>query len=102
VLGIAQYKLKCVFPWRQFDARLRLSGPEMKVLFVLRNCIVRIERFINIYQQMVMPSVWKIVPRMGYAHIAQTKAAPKSPFNNRAILRPYEVQVSIIRCGLSL
>ena len=102
MLGIAQYKLKRVFAWRQFDARLRLSGPEMKVLFVLRNCIVRIERFINIYQQMVMPSVWKIVPRMGYAHIAQTKAAPKSPFNNRAILRPYEVQVSIIRCGLSL
>ena len=102
MLGIAQYKLKRVFPWRQFNTCLRLSAPEMKMFFVLRNCIVRIERFIHVYQQMVMTGVWKIVPRMGYAHIAQTKAAPKSSFNNRAILRPYEVQISIIRCGFSL
>jgi hypothetical protein len=92
VLGIAQYKLKCVFSWRQFNTCLRLSAPEMKVFFVLRNCIVWIERFIHVYQQMVMPSVCKIVPGMGYAHIAQTEAAPKSPFNNRAILRIQRVE----------
>ena len=88
MLGIAQDKLKCVFAWRQFDTCLCLSGPEMKVVLVLWNCIIRIEWLIHIYQQMVMTGVWKIVPRMGYAHIAQTKAAPKSSFNNRAILRP--------------
>jgi hypothetical protein len=42
---------------------------------------------------MVMTGVWKIVPCVGYAHVAQTKAAPKSSFNNRAILRPYEVKI---------
>ena len=57
MLGIAQYKLKRVFTRGQFNTCLRLSAPEMKMFFVLRNCIVRIERFINIYQQMVMPSV---------------------------------------------
>ena len=97
VLGIAQDKLKRVFPWRQFDACLRLPSPEMKMFFVLRNCIVRIERFIHVYQQMVMTGVWKIVSRMGYAHVAQTEAAPKTSFNNRAILRPYKVKIGIVR-----
>ena len=50
MLGIAQDKLKRVFPWRQFDARFRLSGPEMKVVLVLRNCLIRIEWLINIDQ----------------------------------------------------
>jgi hypothetical protein len=85
VLGIAQHKLKRVFPWRQFDACLRLPSPEMKMFFVLRNCIVRIERFIHVYQQMVMTGVWK------------TEAAPKTSFNNRAILRPYKVKIGIVR-----
>jgi len=74
----------------------------MKVFFVLRNCFVRIERFIHVYQQMVMTGVCEIVPRMGYPHVAQTKAAPKSSFNNRAILRPYEVKIGIIRGRFSL
>ena len=50
MLGIAQYKLKCVFTRRQFDTCLRLPSPEMKMVFVLRNCIVRIEWLIHIDQ----------------------------------------------------
>ena len=50
VLGIAQDKLKCVFPWRQLDTCLCLSGPEMKVVLVLWNCFVRIEWLIHIDQ----------------------------------------------------
>ena len=50
MLGIAQYKLKCVFAWRQFDACLRLPSPEMKVVLVLWNCIIRIEWLIHVDQ----------------------------------------------------
>src|SRR3984893_12966381 len=41
VRGIAEHKLKRVFTRGQFNTCLRLSAPEMKMFFVLRNCIVR-------------------------------------------------------------
>ena len=50
VLGIAQDKLKCMFPRREFNAGLRLPSPEMKVVLVLWNCLVRIEWLIHIDQ----------------------------------------------------
>src|SRR5262249_30050592 len=50
VLGIAQYKLKCVLPRREFNAGLRLPSPEMKVVLVLWNRLVRIDWLIHIDQ----------------------------------------------------
>src|ERR1700692_4444064 len=45
---------------------------------------------------MVMAAVLEAIARMSYAHISQTKAAPKSAFDRRSILRPYEIENCIL------
>jgi len=51
---------------------------------------------------MMMPAVLKVIACMGYAHVAQTEAAPKRAFNRRIILRPHKVENGILWRGLSL
>jgi len=63
----------------------------------LRNWLVGIEWFVHIDQQMMMAAIRVFVAGVGYAHVAQTEAAPKTSFNNRAILRPYKVKIGIVR-----
>ena len=65
MLGVAKDKLQCVLARRQFNACLGLPRPEMKMVLVLRNRIIWIERFVHVDQQMMMAAVCKIVARHG-------------------------------------
>src|SRR3954468_2253576 len=51
---------------------------------------------------MVMAAVLEIIARMGYAHVAEAKAAPKTAFDGGAVLRPHKIENGILRCWLSL
>jgi hypothetical protein len=51
------------------------------VRLVLWDRFVGIEWFTHINQQMVMAAVLEVIARMGYAHVAQAEAAPKSAFD---------------------
>lgn len=70
VVGIAQHKLEGVFAGRQFHAHLCLPRTELEVVFILRNRILRLQRFIHVDEQTMVTTVGKIIPRMGHAHIA--------------------------------
>ena len=96
MLGIAEHKLKCVLARRQLYTCLGLPCAEMKMVLVLGNCIVWIDRFIDINQQVMMPAIRKIVTRMRNAHVAQTKATPKPSFHRRPVLWPNEIQNGIL------
>ena len=50
VLGIAQHQLKRMLARRQFDTGFGLARAEMKMVLVLRDRLVRFERFIPINQ----------------------------------------------------
>ena len=66
------------------------------------NGFVGIERLIHIDQQMVVAAVRVAVARVSDPHVAETKAAPKSAFDDGAVLWPYEIQKGIFRRGLPL
>src|SRR5436305_4064365 len=100
--GVAQHQLERVVAGRQLDASLGLACSEMKMVLVLGDGFVGIERFVDIDQQMIMSAVLKIVPRMRYAHVAQTETTPKSAFNRGAVLRPNEIKHRIFWRGFSL
>src|SRR6476620_11724426 len=102
MLGIAEHKLKCVLARRQLYTCLGLPCAEMKMVLVLGNCIVWIDRFIDINQQVMMPSVRKILARMPNAHVAQTKPRPNASFDGRAVLLTLEIQICIIVCQFRL
>jgi hypothetical protein len=51
---------------------------------------------------MMMAAVRVGVAGVGHAHVAQTKAAPESAFDDGAVLRPHEIEKSILVCGLAL
>jgi hypothetical protein len=51
---------------------------------------------------MMMAAVWIIIAGVRYAHVAQTKTAPKRTFDGGAVLRPHEIKKGILRSGLSL
>ena len=51
-----------MFSGRQFDARLGLSRPEVKMRLVLRDRLFRIERVFHIDQQMVVAGVGEMLP----------------------------------------
>src|SRR5262249_58909471 len=96
VLGITEHKLECVSPGRQFNARLGLSSAEVQVVLILRDRIIRIERIVDVDQQVMMAAVRELVSRMRNAHVAQSKAAPKCSLDHRAVVRPYEIQIGVI------
>ena len=102
MLGIAQHQLERVFSGRQLDTCLGLTRSEMKMGLVLRYRFVGIEWFIHINQQMMMAAVLVMIAGMRNAHVAQTKAAPESAFNGGAVLRPHEMEKSVVVCGLAL
>src|SRR5436190_2074066 len=74
----------------------------MKMGLVLWDRFVRIEWFVHVNQQMMMAAVLKIVACMRDAHVAQDEATPKSAFDDRAVLRPNEIQNRILRRGHSM
>src|SRR5258708_20206310 len=102
MLGIAEHKLKRMFSGWQFDTRLGLARAKMKMRLVLWNRFVGVERFGHIDQQMMMAAVLKIVARVGDAHVAQAKTAPKSAFDRGAVLGPHEIENGILWRSLSL
>ena len=102
MFGVAKDELERVLAGWKFYSRFRLARAKMKVRFVLRNRFLGIERFIHVYQQMVMAAVRVIVAGVRNAHVAQTEAAPESAFDGGAVLRPYEIEKGILVCGLAL
>ena len=102
MLGVAQNQLERVLAGRQLDTCLGLACSEMKMGLVLWDRFVRIEWFVHVNQQMMMAAVLKIVACMRDAHVAQAEATPKSAFDDRAVLRPNEIQNRILGRGLSL
>ena len=102
MFGVAKDELERVLAGWKFYSRFGLARAKMKVRFVLRNRFLGIERFIHVYQQMVMAAVRVIVAGVRNAHVAQTKAAPESAFDGGAVLRPYEIEKGILVCGLAL
>ena len=100
--GVAEHELKRLVTGWEFNPGLGLPRAEMKMGLVLRNGFVGIERLIHIDQQMVVAAVRVAVARVSDPHVAETKAAPKSSFDDGAVLRPYEIQKGILRRGLPL
>lgn len=102
MLRVAKHQLKCMPARRQLDTCLGLPRSEMKMVFVLRNCLIWIHGIIDVYEQMVMPTIWKIVTGMSYTHTPQTETTPKRTFDHRAVLRPNEIERSVLGWELSL
>jgi len=102
VFGVAKDELERVLTGWKFYSRFRLARAKMKVRFVLRNRFLGIERFIHVYQQMVMAAVRVIVAGVRNAHVAQAEAAPESAFDDGAVLRSHEIEKGILVCGLVL
>src|SRR5260370_2559558 len=102
MLGVAEHELKGMFSGWKFDTRLGLARAKMKMRLVLWNRFVGVERFGHIDQQMMMAAVLKIVARLGDAHVAQAKTAPKSAFYRAAVLGPNEIKNRILWPCLSL
>jgi hypothetical protein len=69
MLGIAQHQLERVLARRQFETCLGLARPEIKVVPVLRDRFVEIERLVHVNQQMMMAGVREIVAGVGDAHV---------------------------------
>jgi len=54
---------------RQFETCLGLARTEIKVVPVLRDRCIEIERFVHVNEQMMMPAVREIVAGVGDAHV---------------------------------
>jgi len=101
-VGVSEHELKRVLARRKLDACFGLAGAKMKVRFVLRKRLIGIERLIHVDQKVMMSAVRVAVAGVGHAHVAQTKAVPEPAFDDGAVLRPHEIEQSILRRGLSL
>ena len=77
MLGVAEHKLQRVLARRQFNTCLGLPSPEMKMLLILWDRLVWLDRVIYVDQQVMMPAVWGIAARLGHPHVAKAKPAPK-------------------------
>jgi hypothetical protein len=95
VLGVAEHQLQRVLAGRQFNMRLSLSGAEMKMCLVLGNRFVWVKRFVYVDQQMVVTAVWGVATRLGDAHVAKAKAAPKGALYSRAVSRPDNIEKGV-------
>ena len=80
MFGTTQHKLECVLARRQFNTRLCLARTEVKMVLILRNGIVGVQRFIHVDKQMMVAAICKIIIGMGHAHVAETEAAPECAF----------------------
>src|SRR6201987_106389 len=87
---------------RQFETRLGLTSAKMKVVLVLRDRLVGIERFIDIDKQMMMSAVRIIIAGMGDAHVAQSKTTPEAALDDSAVLRPDKAKKRVLGRRLSL
>jgi len=70
MLGIAQHQLERVLARRQFETCLSLARTEVKVVPVLRDRCIEIERLVYVNEQMMMAAVREIVAGVGDAHVA--------------------------------
>ena len=61
MLRIPEDELKCVRSGRQLDPRLRLAASEVKVLFVVGDRLVERERFVNVYEEVMVSRVWVLI-----------------------------------------
>ena len=102
VLGIAEHQLQRVLAGWQFNTCLSLPGAEMKMCLVLWDRLVWVERFIYVDQQMMMTAVGGVAARLGDAHVAKAKPAPKRTFHSRAIRRPNNIEKGVSGCLSSL
>ena len=75
--------------------RLSLPGAEVKMGLVLRDRLVRVDGFVYVDQEMMMTAVWGGAARLGNAHAAKAKPAPKRAFYRRAVRRPNNVEKGV-------
>jgi hypothetical protein len=74
----------------------------MKVVPVLRDRCVEIERLVHVNEQMMMAAVRVIVAGVGDAHVPQAESNPEPAFDLCTVWRPYDVKISVLWCRLSL
>jgi hypothetical protein len=67
----------------------------MKMLLVLWDRLVWLDRVIYVDQQVMMPAVWGIAACLGYAHVAKAKAAPQRTLYSRALRRQNNVKKGV-------
>ena len=76
MLGITEDQLKSMLAGLKLQTSLGLTRPEMKMILVLRDRLVHIERFIHVNQQMMMTAVLKIVAHPCCADRNDTRTLP--------------------------
>ena len=91
MLGVTEHQLQRVLAGRQVNSRLSLPRAEMKMCLVLGDGLVWVNWVVHIDQQMMMTAVWGVAARLGDAHAAKAKPAPKGAFYSRAVSRPNNV-----------
>ena len=91
MLGVTQDQLKGMFAGLKLNASFGLTRAEMKMVLVLRDRLIHIERFVHINQQMMMPAVLKIIARVSDTHVAQIEPTPEPSLDRCAVLRPNEI-----------
>src|SRR6516225_9055695 len=102
MLGVTQDQLKSMFAGLKLDTGLGLTRAEMKMVLVLRDRLIHVERFTHVNQQMMMTAVLKIVARVGDTHVAQTETTPERSLDRSAVLRPNEIYERVLWSRLSL
>src|SRR5271168_5312723 len=88
---VSQHELKRVFSGRQFNKRLGLPGAEMKMLLVLRDRFIRVERLISVDQEMVVAGVRRLDSRGRDAHAREAELHPERTGDDIAVLRADDI-----------
>jgi hypothetical protein len=103
---VSQHELKRVFSGRQFNKRLGLPGAEMKMLLVLRDRFIRVQRLIGVDQEMVVAGVRRLDSRGRDAHAREAELHPERTGDDIAVLRANATPAAASRgnvvlfCGL--
>lgn len=70
MVGIAENELQSVPARRQIEPALGLTAAKMHMVFIARYRLVRVERFSNINQQMVMSAVRISITGVCHPHVS--------------------------------
>jgi len=99
VVRVAQYKLKRMWAGGQLDTGLGLASAEVKVLFIVRNFLIQVQRLVDVDQEMMMTRIWVFVSRVCDTHVPEPEPAPECPSDPFTVTWPYNIQIGILRGG---
>src|ERR1700677_3835219 len=95
MLGITEHQLQRVLAGWQFNTCLSLPRAEVEMCLVLWDRLLLVNLVVYVGQTMMMNAVWGVAARLGDAHTAKAKPAPKGTLYSRAIRRPNNVEKGV-------